>query len=63
MSKSATITVRIDQKTKEDAERIIDSLGLSVSTAIDLYYKQIALKGGIPFPLTVESKETTNQNS
>ncbi len=30
---------------------ILDKLGLSMSTAMDMFLKQIALTGGLPFPV------------
>ena len=49
MSKTAVINLRVDPETKQGAETILASMGLNLSTAIDMYLNQIILKKGIPF--------------
>lgn len=43
MIKDDVIYVRVDQKTKEEAERLADSLGINVSQLIRLLLKQNSL--------------------
>jgi DNA-damage-inducible protein J len=45
----ATINIRIDDDTKRNAERILKELGISASSAITMFYKQIILQRGLPF--------------
>ena len=49
MAKSSNLYVRIDPELKEQAETILNALGIPVSTAITMFYKQIVLQRGIPF--------------
>ena len=58
-NKTATVLARVDPKLKEDAEYILDRLGIPVSLLINMLYKQIVLTKSIPFALTlpVESGE------
>lgn len=49
MAKSSNLYVRIEPELKERAEAILSALGVPVSTAITMYYKQIVLQRGIPF--------------
>ena len=51
--KSANVTARVEPEVKMEAEAIIDQLGLSVSTVINSLYRQIILKKGIPYALTI----------
>jgi len=60
MPKTATIHVRMDEQIKEDALEVLDNLGISVADAITMYFKQVALKNGIPFELTADKKPRTN---
>lgn len=60
MAKTATIHARIDEKIKEDAIAVFDSLGLSVADAITLYFRQVAIKNGIPFELTAAPVPRSN---
>ena len=53
--KSANVTARVAPEVKAEAEAIIDQLGLSVSAVINSLYKQIILKKGIPYSLTIPS--------
>lgn len=46
--KSATINVFISEKIKKEAEEVLERLGLSTSTAIEIYLRQIAIKQKIP---------------
>ncbi len=52
MSKTDTIHIRIDPSVKENAEKILDKLGLTITDAINVYFNQIIDKKGIPFSLT-----------
>ena len=55
--KTANVNARIDQNVKTQAEAILSRIGLPRSVAIDAFYRQIIIHGGIPFSLTIpESK-------
>jgi DNA-damage-inducible protein J len=58
MNKSAVVHARIEPKTKASAERVLQRLGLSPTEAIRIFYRQITLRGGIPFPIHVPNKLT-----
>ena len=60
MAKTANVHARIDEQTKMDALRIFDALGMSTGEAITLFFKQVALKNGIPFELTTTNIEKNN---
>ena len=50
-----TIQIRIDEKTKNTAKKVLDELGLDMSAAIKMYLKQIAIRNGIPLQLLTEN--------
>ena len=52
-TKTANINARIDQNIKTQAEAILSRIGLPRSVAIDAFYRQIIMHGGIPFALTI----------
>lgn len=58
MSKTATPHVRLTPEVKEQAENILKELGISISAAHELFYRQIITHQGIPFELRVMKKET-----
>ena len=49
MAKSASVYARTDPVLKEQAEMILSALGIPTSNAIDMFFKQIVLKKGLPF--------------
>lgn len=51
MAKSANVNVRMVPEVKNEAESILKEIGLAPSAAIELFYRQIILKRGLPFPL------------
>ena len=46
---TSLITVNVDKKTKEEANKIFKELGLNMSTAINIYLKTCIKENGIPF--------------
>lgn len=58
MNKTATVRARLEPSLKEKAEAILQSLGLSTTQAITLYYKQIEMNNGLPFDVVVPSALT-----
>ena len=49
MAKTATLYARIEPKLKSEAEGILSDLGVSVSSAINMFYRQIVMQRGLPF--------------
>ena len=47
--KSSNVAVRVEPEIKERAESILSSLGISASTGINMFYRQIILWNGLPF--------------
>lgn len=45
----STIQIRIDDKIKKSAKKILDEVGMDMSSAIKIYLKQIVISKGIPF--------------
>lgn len=58
--KTSTITLRVEQSVKNDAEKVLKSLGLTMSTAIDMYLKQISLTQSIPFEIKIPNKQVND---
>ncbi len=53
MGKTTTLNLRVEPQVKQEAEAVLKRLGIPMATAIDMYLRQIALTGGIPFALTL----------
>lgn len=50
-TRTSNIYTRVDPETKEQAEAILDRLGISMSNAIGMFLKQIVIQKGIPFEM------------
>jgi DNA-damage-inducible protein J len=57
-NKTGMIRARIDPALKDRAEAILNSLGLNASDAIRLFYTQITLTDGLPFPVKIPNAQT-----
>lgn len=58
MSKTATVTARIQPDVKQAAESVFSHLGLTASQAITLFYRQVELHGGLPFDVRLPNTTT-----
>ena len=54
MGRMATVTARVDETTKREAERILRELGIPMSSAISAFLKAVVRNRGIPFDLKIE---------
>lgn len=57
--KTANVTARIQPEIKEHAEAILEKLGIPVSVFIDMAYRQVIMRDGVPFSLEIPSTLTT----
>lgn len=51
LAKSANINVRIDPEIKLGAEKLFDSLGITLTDAINIFLRKSIMEGGIPFDM------------
>jgi DNA-damage-inducible protein J len=56
--KTTTARARIHPDIKSEAESIIHELGLSVSMAFDLFYRQVIMTRGLPFEIRLPNETT-----
>ena len=49
---NGSITIRIDNDTKERFEKVCHDMGLSISSAISAFVTKVANTNSIPFPIT-----------
>ena len=50
---SVPTQIRIDSKVKEQAVAILNNLGLDMSSAVNIFLRQIVLRGGLPFTVDI----------
>ena len=53
MAKTSNLYVRIEPEVKEQAEQILEALGVAPSSAVNMFYKQIILHRGLPFEVKI----------
>jgi DNA-damage-inducible protein J len=58
----ANVNIRIDDGLKKQAESIFSELGLSISAATIVFYKQVVRYGGIPFELRTNAPFYSAEN-
>lgn len=59
MANTTAVYARIDTDLKENAENILNQLGISPSSAIQMLYSQIVLTKGLPLDLHLPSAKPT----
>ncbi|VAW71849.1 DNA-damage-inducible protein J [hydrothermal vent metagenome] len=56
--KTSIINARVRPELKGDVEQILSKLGISTTQAITMFFEQIKINRGIPFPLQLPNDET-----
>ncbi len=58
MTKTSTVRARIEPELKTDVENLFKKLGLSTTEAINLFYRQVKMRNGLPFSVVIPNKTT-----
>ncbi len=58
MARTATVRARMEPALKKEAEAVLETLGLSTTEAIRLFYRQLVLRKGLPFDVKIPNAET-----
>jgi len=58
MAKTATIRARIEPRLKHEVEKLFKEIGLTTTEAINLFYRQVKLRNGLPFNVVIPNKTT-----
>lgn len=53
MEKTTTMNLRVNPVVKQEAEDVLKQLGVPMATAVDMFLRQIALTGSIPFAIAL----------
>lgn len=49
MAKTSVINIRTEAQTKKDIENLFSQFGISVSDAVNIFFHQSLMQGGLPF--------------
>ncbi len=58
MPKDAQINIQMDGQLKDEAEKILKRLGVSISEAVNIFLRQVVLQKGFPFEVKIPNEET-----
>ena len=50
----AQVNIRMDDSLKEKADILFEDLGLNMTTAVNMFVRQVIRQGGIPFEITTK---------
>lgn len=56
---NANVTIRMNKQLKKQADQIFEELGMSFTTAINLFVRQYVRDRRIPFAISLEPNQTT----
>jgi len=57
VSKSTNLYIRVEPDVKENAETILTQLGIPMSNAVGMFLKQVILRRGMPFDVTLPAAQ------
>ena len=58
MNRTATVRARMEPRLKSEVEKLLHRLGMTTTEAITVFYNQIQLRQGLPFPVEVPNATT-----
>ncbi len=53
MAKTVPVTIRLDKNINERADQVFDSMGLNLSTAVNIFIRQALRENKIPFQIGI----------
>jgi DNA-damage-inducible protein J len=70
MSKTSIVNIRTEPEIKKQVENLFSKFGISVSDAVNIFFHQSLMQGGLPFqiqlpkpnPETIAAIEDVNKN-
>lgn len=54
--------IRIDPELKEQANDVLEELGLTLSTAVNVFLRAVVREGGMPFEVKVTNRTLNEDN-
>jgi len=55
---TTTMSIRMDRTVKEQSQQLFKSLGMDMTTAINIFLRQALIKRGLPFEVTAEGADS-----
>ena len=57
MARTSNVFARVEPEIKEQAEQVLDQLGIPMSNAVSMFLRQIVLQRGIPFEVKLPERK------
>lgn len=57
----AQISIRMDDALRKQTDLILSELGLNISSAVNIFARQIVRSRGMPFPLTLAERQPADR--
>jgi addiction module RelB/DinJ family antitoxin len=63
MARTSSIYARVEPEIKEQAESVLNQLGIPMSNAVSMFLRQIVLQQGIPFEMKLPVRKPVAMGS
>ncbi|MBQ8506945.1 MAG: type II toxin-antitoxin system RelB/DinJ family antitoxin [Clostridia bacterium] len=63
MARTSNVFARVEPEIKDQAEQVLNQLGIPMSNAIGLFLRQVVLQRGIPFEMKLPEKKLPDYNT
>ena len=60
MANTINVNIRIDEDLKKQTEILLSDMGLNMTTAVNIFLRQVLRTGGIPFEITTRKDDFYN---
>jgi len=58
MADTTNLSIRLDKKLKDEADQILGAMGMSLTTAITVFVRQVIRQKKIPFEISLTERES-----
>ncbi|WP_338822970.1 type II toxin-antitoxin system RelB/DinJ family antitoxin [Mycoplasmopsis felifaucium] len=63
MSRTSNIYIRVEPNIKEQAEAVLEKLGIPMSNAVSIFLRQVIMQNGIPFDVKIPENKIVNYST
>ena len=62
MARTSNVFARVEPEVKEQAEIVLEQLGIPMSNAIGMFLRQVVLQRGLPFEMKLPERRSLDMN-
>lgn len=60
MANTTNVSIRVDEELKKQTEILLSEMRLNMTTAVNIFFRQVLRTGGIPFEVTTRTDDFYN---